>query len=164
MYLLYNIITRCVVITVYNNLTCLCHATTIINLNTAETTYRLTRASLRAMWSTIAHVFAYYDAIIILHIIIYIVIIYYGGGYACDSEPAATWQRVVMRRRRCVWPGAELKNAERVHRVRRGLSSSSRRFLAAHFHPARPPTIANHVRSLPTPPRGLIIFFLFGGA
>jgi len=39
----------------------------------------------------------------------------------------------------------------------------SHRFLAAHFHPARPPTIANHVRSLPTPPRGLMIFFLFGG-
>lgn len=88
---------------------------------------------------------------------------YYGGGYACDSEPATTWQRVVIRRRRCVWPGAELKNAERVHRVRGGLSSSSRRFLAAHFHPARQSTIANHVRSRPTPPRGLIIFFLFGG-
>lgn len=79
----------------------------------------------------------------------------------CDSEPAA--KRVVIRRRQCVWPGAELKSAERVHRVRRVLSSSSHRFLAAHFHPARPLTIANHIRSLPTPPRGLIIFFLFGG-
>jgi len=143
----------------------LCHATTIFYLNTTETTYRRTRASLPARWSTIAHLFAYYDAIILHNnIIIYIVIINYGGGYAWDSEPAATWQRDVMRRQRCVWPGAEFFNAERVHRVRRGLSSSNRRFLAAHFHPARPPTIANHVRSLPTPPRGLIISFLFGGA
>jgi len=80
---------------------------------------------------------------------------YGGGGYACDSEPAATVRLARSRIKEC---------GERVHRVRRGLSSSSRRFLAAHFHPVRPSTIANHVRSLPTPPRGLTTFFLFGGA
>lgn len=47
--------------------------------------------------------------------------------YTRDRELAATWQRVVWRRPRrrwCVWPGAELKNAARVYWVRCGLSST----------------------------------------